>query len=386
MIYLEYQDIPTMNLNSTLELTSFLTVFVSFLFVLFLLTVRTKNKIGNIFLSLYFIVRAINLSAYFYSDYLDLPITLELLRMDIGSFLQFPFLYLFVLSIVYSNFKLKRKHLLHLLPFVFITLLQIPSFYFTSFIQQNEFADTYLHNPIGTISIISAHFQALFYIFLIFIELKRYKTVVLQNYSIANSFNYKWLFQMNTFISIIFLIAIFKNLRKYIDIPLLSFDFFKLLVAIALLIFTCWLVIKALHAPKLFKGVDVNLQVISETKKSNTTDNNTKELLEKLTAFMNENEPYTNPELTITELANGLNVEERKLSGLINRHMNLNFHRYINSYRIEKAKLLFQNPEYQKLTVLEILYQVGFNSKSSFNTYFKKETSYTPTEYRKKYI
>lgn len=55
----------------------------------------------------------------------------------------------------------------------------------------------------------------------------------------------------------------------------------------------------------------------------------------------------------------------------------------MNEYRIEKAMEILKDPSQKELTVLEILYQVGFNSKSSFNTSFKKYTGKTPTDFRK---
>jgi AraC-like DNA-binding protein len=53
---------------------------------------------------------------------------------------------------------------------------------------------------------------------------------------------------------------------------------------------------------------------------------------------------------------------------------------------LKKAKQMLTDPDKKDFTVLEILYDVGFNSKSSFITAFKKHTGYTPTEYRKKQL
>jgi AraC-like DNA-binding protein len=55
----------------------------------------------------------------------------------------------------------------------------------------------------------------------------------------------------------------------------------------------------------------------------------------------------------------------------------------VNEYRIKKAMEILRDPQHEKMTVLEVLYEVGFNSKSSFNTVFKKYTGKTPTQYRK---
>ncbi|WP_408641487.1 helix-turn-helix domain-containing protein [Spirosoma telluris] len=62
--------------------------------------------------------------------------------------------------------------------------------------------------------------------------------------------------------------------------------------------------------------------------------------------------------------------------------MGQHFFDYINRHRIEEAKRLFRQSTDAKLTVLEVLYQVGFNSKSSFNTLFRKYTGQTPTDYK----
>jgi AraC-like DNA-binding protein len=56
----------------------------------------------------------------------------------------------------------------------------------------------------------------------------------------------------------------------------------------------------------------------------------------------------------------------------------------VNTYRVEEAKRLLHNPRDPKITVLEVMYQAGFNSKSSFNTAFKKVALTTPSAYKKK--
>ncbi len=97
---------------------------------------------------------------------------------------------------------------------------------------------------------------------------------------------------------------------------------------------------------------------------------------------MTTEEPYLNPSLTIQELAKQVKMPIKDLSVLINFHMNKHFFDFVNEYRIEKAMKILKNPLQKELTILEILYQVGFNSKSSFNTSFKKHTGKTPTDFR----
>ena len=75
----------------------------------------------------------------------------------------------------------------------------------------------------------------------------------------------------------------------------------------------------------------------------------------------------------------------RRLSYLINHHFGQHFMSFINHYRIELAKERLIHPIDPNETINEVMYFVGFNSKSSFNTIFKQSTGLTPTEFKKKY-
>jgi AraC-like DNA-binding protein len=94
--------------------------------------------------------------------------------------------------------------------------------------------------------------------------------------------------------------------------------------------------------------------------------------------------PWLDPDLTLEQLAGQLALRPRVLSQVINEDLGQNFFEFINRYRIGEAKALLMDPADKKMTVLEVLYQVGFNSKSSFNTLFKKQTGVTPSEFKKK--
>jgi YesN/AraC family two-component response regulator len=107
-------------------------------------------------------------------------------------------------------------------------------------------------------------------------------------------------------------------------------------------------------------------------------------MAQSLRLYMETEKPWLNPDLSLEELAVGIGQKPKMLSAVINETLGQSFFDFINHYRIDEAKRLLTNPVDKKITVLEVLYAVGFNSKSSFNTLFKKYTGLTPTEFRKK--
>ena len=93
---------------------------------------------------------------------------------------------------------------------------------------------------------------------------------------------------------------------------------------------------------------------------------------------------YLNTEFTIFELSKELNINYKYISQAINQGLNKNFVTFVNEYRVEHAKKLLLNPSHSNYTIEAISEMSGFKSKSSFNTFFKKHTGLTPSEFRQK--
>lgn len=106
-------------------------------------------------------------------------------------------------------------------------------------------------------------------------------------------------------------------------------------------------------------------------------------LQEELILLMKDHKLYKNPELTILDVAQKLETPRHYITQVLNEKMKKNFYTFINEYRIEDVKERLKNPKNNNLTVLAIAYDAGFNSKSSFNTLFKKYTGMTPSEFKK---
>jgi AraC-like DNA-binding protein len=98
--------------------------------------------------------------------------------------------------------------------------------------------------------------------------------------------------------------------------------------------------------------------------------------------YMETSQPYLEPSLKINELAQSLSIPSKSLSQSINQQLGKNFYDFVNSYRIEEAKKKIVKANGNGRTILEILYDSGFNSKAAFNRAFKKHTGITPTEYK----
>lgn len=103
----------------------------------------------------------------------------------------------------------------------------------------------------------------------------------------------------------------------------------------------------------------------------------------KLVLLMEKDELYLQNAITLKQIADNMNIPAYQLSQLINTRTDSNFYSFINNYRIKRACSIIQDADMKKMTILDIAFASGFNSKTTFNEVFKKVTHMTPTEYRK---
>jgi AraC-like DNA-binding protein len=115
-------------------------------------------------------------------------------------------------------------------------------------------------------------------------------------------------------------------------------------------------------------------------KSSSVTPEQQQQLLAKLKETMNSSRPFLKPDFSLPELADQLRVSVHHLSQVVNEGLGKSFFEMTAEYRIEEAKRLLK--EQTNIKIEEIAEQVGYNSKSSFNTSFKKITGKTPSEWR----
>ncbi len=138
-----------------------------------------------------------------------------------------------------------------------------------------------------------------------------------------------------------------------------------------------------LHQSNLFLG-DIEVPQKEEKLTSNILGNHQAETLkEELLTYFEEEEPYLNPQLSLKFVADVFGLNTNKMSYLINQAFNTNFNDFINHYRLNYFKTIAVDPKNSHLTILGLAYDSGFNSKSVFNTYFKKIEGITPRAWMK---
>lgn len=122
---------------------------------------------------------------------------------------------------------------------------------------------------------------------------------------------------------------------------------------------------------------------LTKYQKSSLSDDGKEKILSKIRKEMEINRYFTNNLCSLAGLAKNINESTHHVSQVINEKMNKSFFELLAWYRVEEAKkIIIADPD-SKITIEELADQVGYNSKSSFNTAFKKLTTQTPSDFRK---
>ena len=130
---------------------------------------------------------------------------------------------------------------------------------------------------------------------------------------------------------------------------------------------------------------NLTLPIKKQSKKA-LLDNKTLQLYTtKLSSYIVNKRVYLNPDITLRMLAEQVDIHPNQLSWLINHQYKKNFKEFINSYRVDHFKTLVQRTisEHESVYLIGLAYESGFNSRTAFNSFFKKHTGITPSQYLK---
>ena len=127
---------------------------------------------------------------------------------------------------------------------------------------------------------------------------------------------------------------------------------------------------------------EIKIQSFEKYKNSGLTEDALKELALSLKQLMQKEQLYRESELKLETLSSKLGISKHSISQVINQVYHVNFFEYINLLRIEEAKQLLAANDKKSMNIIEVAYTVGYNTKNTFNTAFRRIVGVTPTEYR----
>lgn len=360
--------------------------FQAFLFAIYLLFKKDGQKRSNFFIALFIALLAYNVLDYFAKFILN-PFSENITTLlQILIYLAAPALYFHIKTFLHPNIKLTTKDLKHTIVYFVLTLIVIVLIVID--VQNGEISEE-IEFKLSLLFYATLYIQMFYYLIVSYRGLKKHKEIFYENYSNTNTKRYSYLRNLIIWVGLLFILSFINIITKFI-LDLEIFSFISYLVISAVLFLFCWLIYNGLNSPELFiDAVNTQPPIKKLVKNSDPKfevigDEDIKNQLKTIKNYMINEEPFLDASLTLHTLSQETNIASRELSILINHHLKKHFFDFVNEYRIEKAMELLTDPERKEYTVLEILYEVGFNSKSSFNTAFKKYTGLTPTEYRRK--
>jgi len=303
----------------------------------------------------------------------------------------FPVYYLYAKYLEELSEKFSNLDLLHLLPFLLYKILLLPYYFMTqeqilTFQNSLIIEDHPLQYIILNWIII---IQGLVYIILVLKVTKKYELRIKEMYSSISKIKLDWLKNatyLALFITIVFMI---ENILQLSDIYISeTFGLSSLLAAIYIYtigymglsrsgVFTELAQIESMDLDN-----NIKQSYNERYEKSGLSIEKAEMYQKKLLSIMESEKPYMNNNLTLGDLAALLSISSHNLSEIINTKEKKNFFDFINHYRIEETKRELINPKKGNLTILAIAMDAGFNSKTSFNTLFKKYVGMTPSQYR----
>ena len=298
--------------------------------------------------------------------------------------LQAGTLFLYAKSLMYRDFKLVKEHAVHSLLFWVVSAIFLAEYYLQpvevklQILLQRDHPGV-LTSPLLAVGI---HLVFLGYLYATIRSINRFGVNIRQIFSNIENKQLSWLRSLLIGYSIVWTVSMFYCLSAHVYKSGDSTAWVVAIGAVTGFIFINYLFVNALRQPIIFSGLSAEesalLAIENEGEALPFSDS---EFIHTLEKYMSEEKPYLYSNLTVEQLARKMEVQPRELSRAINQGLGKNFFEFISRYRIEEAKRQLDDATNTN-SILQIMYESGFNSKSVFNTAFKKATGKTPSQYR----
>ena len=295
------------------------------------------------------------------------------------EYLQGPLILWYTRALIFSNFTFRKKELLHLIPLVLFPLFLLSIFQTMDSDSLQASVSNYdilYKNVFFRILIFSQDISIMTYAAFSLLYLRKLRLHLHNNYSDTTRIDRNWLrllvggFLMVSiwkFFAPIFSLIGFGSAAHIVGLSGNYLDY----TLVNLLVFYSIAHSDIVHS--------VNSEDLREQQEKNYSFD-AHDIDQVKDAMINKN-LFLQPELTLEQLAESLDLSSRLVSNIINHHFGKSFFEFINFYRVEKAKLLLADNK-NNLAMLDVMTEAGFNSKSAFNRFFKKYARMTPTEFR----
>ena len=383
---------------NTHDVVLLMTAYQCILFALLLLTIKRDKYIRNVFLAFFLLQQAaipLDILISFGAEFRHIAIKWSpdlFYVFGFGYWLEGPLLLWYTRSLIYKDYHLRVKDIIYLLPFIAYAGYQL-IFYYSLDVSdkvsiQEEYDLTVAPQIMNYVTLLRELFRVALGVICL-IEIKRYTQHIRTNFSDIDKIDLTWLkILVIGFLAIrtwAVLVAAMIILSISFGIST-NFEIMGLIGNYTTFFMVSVLIFFGLGHSSVFEGLEQRQTPDEEPVKDEpeqAKEKITPELIAQITQYMEAEKPYLTPALTLEKLAIQMRIPARLLSNIINRHFNCNFFEFINSYRIDEAKCMLSNQNQSEKTVLDIMLDVGFNSKATFNTLFKKKVGMTPSEYRK---
>lgn len=359
-----------------------------------LLFTKKINHTANVVLGIAMLALSLDVfhSAYIiFGYYQDFP-------HFIGITYAFPFLYgpifyIYARLISTGENSFNPKFYLHFIPFTLVVIYGLIFVYFKSVDFKYLLIDSESVAPVPGLQIITylKPVHGIIYVFLTIQVVRSYNSKIRNSYSNIERINLNWLKHLTIGLIVIWSIVVLSYFANILSERTLKLDHW-IYMAASILIYSIGYL--SLKQPQLFNPAipksKIEPEIVSKVKtgeetsyqKSGLNETDAQNYLQRLQDLMDDDKPYLNSDLTLRELAEKLTMSTHNLSEILNTRLNQNFYDFINHYRVEEVKRRLADNESRNFSLIAIAFDSGFNSKSSFNTIFKKQTGTTPSQYR----